>query len=923
MNGPHFDRVDDNQAGTNGEEPDAAGLVGSVFEERYKILAVLGCGGMSVVYEAEDIVLGRLVAVKLLKTSRLSEPAARKRFQQEGQLLSSLEHPHIAKIFSLALTKSGQPYIAMEKLSGKTLSEFLKELPAGLDTARAMPIFGQICQGLAHAHGQGVIHRDLKPSNIMLCAPDPTGRTTGGGITGSTVKIFDFGIAKRFDSEGQSAQQLTQTGEIFGSPFYMSPEQCVGAPADARADIYALGCIFYEVLTGSPPFVGKTAVETLSMHLSQAPPPVRRGSRRLAKLIARCLEKKPADRYQSVSQILSDLNYGGSSSRWRIVLPFESGVKLWKVALVLTLVVSSLVALVTCLGPDETVAELVQSLPLGKKTLQFVAAHYAGANRPLTSAAVLRRLLSLASKTEPQALSTADLLVKMAACYKQMGLTEDCAIELNRAIRIYVVYLDEKNLYDHVVADKLLAACRAHPLSSPPDFGVLRRLYDICERTMIGKSDKKIMITLGEASLMLVDTGSLWRNGKPVYGLAAVGPIKFLIQAYQKVHKPGAEVERLQRVVIDIYERNGGSNHDQAVAYLELAKMLGEHKRTAESKTAAMHALELVSGVNALPRMQIQCLGFLLLLTDLETKPEEYLKWANQDVAVARDAHQMDLRERIEILNGVSYVLQQKSWAGKPVTREAVQLAYTLARGQRHNEDYQRPYLEAVANLYAWFVKDMRYQQAKQVALEAYPVAVKYDTFEAARCSNWIGDACLYLGDYAGALPYYLQCDRLAAAVHKPDKEIEVLQMRTRALQSASDCCRRRLDLKTALALTYRAQPLCMKLPPDDPSRLTYEVGIPLQQGAILRSQGHREEAEKILLPLYRFARERYGVDDWRYQSVIYELVACSFDLKKVDQGEALIATLVSAASKLRDPAKRAHALKFAHLVQSTCQAPR
>ena len=169
---------------------------------------------------------------------------------------------------------------------------------------RAINIFRQTCLGLEHAHKNGVVHRDLKPSNLCIIKGD------GGS---ETVKIVDFGIAKLLPETGKEQTKLTQTGEVFGSPLYMSPEQCKARPIDSRSDIYSLGCLMYESLTGKPPLEGETAYETMTMHVSKTPPPFSKAApdahinRSIEALVFRCLEKVPEDRYQSAAEVLADL----------------------------------------------------------------------------------------------------------------------------------------------------------------------------------------------------------------------------------------------------------------------------------------------------------------------------------------------------------------------------------------------------------------------------------------------------------------------------------------------------------------------------------------------------------------------------------------------------------------------------------------
>jgi serine/threonine protein kinase len=273
-------------------------LIGTVFAEKYQILSILGKGGMSQVYKARHKFMDRIVAVKVLLEHLVTDAAAVQRFQQESKAASTLNHQNIVTVYDFGQTPSGQAYFVMDCLEGKSLSDYI-ENEGRLDVSRALEIFQQICDGLDHAHQKGIIHRDLKPNNIVL-RPDEQGR--------ETVKIVDFGIAKIM-GDGSPQQRLTQTGEIFGSPFYMSPEQCQGFTLDTRSDLYSLGCLMFETLTGVPPQMGDTFVQTALKHINDPPPsfsgvsPNANVPRQVEYVIQRCLEKSPKERFATAAEV--------------------------------------------------------------------------------------------------------------------------------------------------------------------------------------------------------------------------------------------------------------------------------------------------------------------------------------------------------------------------------------------------------------------------------------------------------------------------------------------------------------------------------------------------------------------------------------------------------------------------------------------
>jgi serine/threonine-protein kinase len=280
--------------------PDAKDLlVGAKVAGRYYVLSVLGHGGMSVVYKAKTINKGRIVALKTLRMQGLNDELVVKRFQREAELLSGLNHPRIVQVYDYGTTARGQPYFVMDYLQGVNLSSIIKH-DGPLDAVRFQHIFLQVCGAVDHAHRCGVIHRDLKPGNIMLS------RQRGQK---DFVKVVDFGIA-RFEEE---AQRLTRFGEVWGSPIYMSPEQCMGAPLDARSDIYSVGIVMYEALTGFVPFFGKNYVDTMTKQISSPPQSMKEARpdlnipAKIEVIVMKALSKEPDARFQTMGEMKEEL----------------------------------------------------------------------------------------------------------------------------------------------------------------------------------------------------------------------------------------------------------------------------------------------------------------------------------------------------------------------------------------------------------------------------------------------------------------------------------------------------------------------------------------------------------------------------------------------------------------------------------------
>ncbi len=277
---------------------------GQTVGGRYEVISRLGKGGMGLVYRVKQVFVNKEFALKTIDRNYVSEVAIR-RFQQEARAAFSLDHPSIVAVNDFGVLDDQTPFLVMELINGETLGERLKRLGA-LSLEQAIPIFVQVCFGLAYAHECGIVHRDVKPNNIMLVRGLPLGAE-------GSIKILDFGIAKFAGHEGGEIQALTRTGEIFGSPLYMSPEQCNGFKVDYRADIYSLGCVLFESLTGTPPFMGENALSTMIKHQGEQAPTLKEATlggdfpQAVEDIVATMLAKAPGSRYQSLGKVAIDL----------------------------------------------------------------------------------------------------------------------------------------------------------------------------------------------------------------------------------------------------------------------------------------------------------------------------------------------------------------------------------------------------------------------------------------------------------------------------------------------------------------------------------------------------------------------------------------------------------------------------------------
>ncbi|MDR3615516.1 MAG: serine/threonine-protein kinase [Candidatus Obscuribacterales bacterium] len=272
-----------------------------ILNERYAIKNFIGQGGISNVYKAVDIETNKVVAIKMVRPEFGKEELAIKRLLQEAEMATRLIHRNLITVWGYGQDRSGLPYIVMDFISGDTLEVFLKNRRHQLSQQEILRVFMQIGQGLKCAHAHGIIHRDLKPSNIII-------EMLPSGV--ATAKIIDFGFSKLTRSSNDDAR-LTQTGEAFGSPAYMSPEHCLGQELDPRSDIYSFGCVMYEILTGRAPLSGKNVLATIANQVSAQPSLPKdynsEISESLQNVVMRCLCKEPVRRYQNVSDLLDDL----------------------------------------------------------------------------------------------------------------------------------------------------------------------------------------------------------------------------------------------------------------------------------------------------------------------------------------------------------------------------------------------------------------------------------------------------------------------------------------------------------------------------------------------------------------------------------------------------------------------------------------
>ncbi|OIJ91890.1 protein kinase domain-containing protein [Streptomyces colonosanans] len=282
------------------DAPESWGNSGLVGDGRYRLTRRLGRGGMAEVFAAEDVRLGRTVAVKLLRSDLAEDPTSKARFTREAQSVAGLNHHAIVAVYDSGEDHVGGqsvPYIVMELVEGRTIRELLLNAEAP-GPEQALMITSGVLEALAYSHQHGIVHRDIKPANVII---------TDNGA----VKVMDFGIARALHG---ASTTMTQTGMVMGTPQYLSPEQALGKAVDYRSDLYATGCLLYELLALRPPFVGETPLSVVYQHVQDTPVPPSQVSDgpppELDGLVMRSLAKDPDDRFQTAEEMRGMVQYG-------------------------------------------------------------------------------------------------------------------------------------------------------------------------------------------------------------------------------------------------------------------------------------------------------------------------------------------------------------------------------------------------------------------------------------------------------------------------------------------------------------------------------------------------------------------------------------------------------------------------------------
>jgi tetratricopeptide (TPR) repeat protein/tRNA A-37 threonylcarbamoyl transferase component Bud32 len=593
-------------------------LVGEVFADRYEIISLIGTGGMSVVYKARHMLMKNLVAVKMLLPHMLSSPTSVKRFQQEAQAASALSHPNLITVHDLGVTPDGIPYLVMEYVEGYGLSDLIKR-EGRVSPARCLDILIDACDALAVAHDKGIIHRDLKPSNIMIAV---------SGDGGEQVKIVDFGIAKLLPTEGEEAQQLTQTGELFGSPLYMSPEQCLSRPLDARSDVYSLGCLMYEALAGSPPLAGGSIIETMYKHMHELPSglgaavPDTSLRQQLEAVVFKAMAKEPEQRFQSMREFKTALErvragagrglLGRMKSLWevsrlkRVPRRARSTLILALGALVIVLGLISAWALNTLFGSPAEKKYVPMSLTRIEEPAPPLPADHVRTEK------LVELILNLARKKDA-AEPLVPRLTRFGQYYKRYHRWANAAVCFESALRIARAIGSTDNI-DYYNTEIDLADCYYELKRYSDAEPLYRQAVDRLDR-VTGEED------IWEPAAKLGDI-YLRQGAVP----EAEKRLAWSVRVQRRGHSQGAGLDKAPGFALTLSKL--------ADAY----RLQGKLDRAEETYLSAMEAWRQIEGESAQKNLAI-CLYYLADVQRLEGKLDQSARNLKQAVHVAQAAY--------------------------------------------------------------------------------------------------------------------------------------------------------------------------------------------------------------------------------------------------------------------------------------------
>lgn len=470
---------------------------GILIDGRYEVQGHLGDGGMGTVFKAHELELERTVAIKFLHADLLNAGEQRARFEREGKVLSTISHPNLLSCYRFGVWQ-GKPYIVMEYLEGKSLRQLLcgdaEDTLDPVDTGarllraadvtpfawqRAVRIAISICEGMHYAHAHGIIHRDLKPNNIVLVETD--------GV--EVVKVVDFGLAIVLDDSAAKHQHLTQTGAVMGTLFYLSPEQCTGQRGDHRSDIYALGCMLYELITGAAPFYSDNPIAIMQKHAAEVPPklPARlHVPTELNGILHKSLAKKPEDRYQTMLEMQADLDnlLNGRLEEIEVTVPQEIESK-WQRSLpyvATAAMAASCIGAMFWLNSDEGIAAVASMRTTRENSnngtvILLQKAQELSKQRPGAAKKLLERALSI-NRSGTRDLATANILVNLAEVHVATGGKQEAIVAAEEALTLLSAQIAARSDASPQERDLVVQSCKVLKKAGAFYPWEYRRFYD-------------------------------------------------------------------------------------------------------------------------------------------------------------------------------------------------------------------------------------------------------------------------------------------------------------------------------------------------------------------------------------------------------------------------------------------------------------
>ncbi|HVF66567.1 MAG TPA: protein kinase, partial [Pyrinomonadaceae bacterium] len=699
----------------------------------YRILGQIGEGGMGVVYVAEDSRFGRRVAIKIPHAGK-DESHYRSRFLKEARAVSKLNHRNIATVYDMGETDDGRPYIVMELVSGQTLGDVLAG--PGLSVARSVEVMREVAEALAEAHSHKIIHRDVKPSNVIISDK-------------GDVKVLDFGLAKQLEDDGSKSRALsehTRSDVVIGTPLYLSPEQARSAKdVDARSDLFALGALLYECVTGRPAFSGASVIEIGAQVLHFDPPPASRSNPRvtaeLDRLIKRALSKKPEDRFQTAKEFSEEL------TRVRARIPASDVTRTRRLAGVDTLARSSAfitmaetlkrprLSLLSVLGVAAAAALLLFGVyylfirrPLHAPGPEAVALYEQGVEA-LREGANFRAtgLLGQAVEADDEyALAHA----RLAEAWTELEFLDRAKDEMLAAKRL-VPDMSALEHEDALYFDAILATVSRHPAEAVKKYEELARL----------KTDPQRLVDLGRAYVKndetqkAVDAFTQAAALDEAYAAASLS-LGALHARTKNLAGATAAFDRAEK----LYARKGNREGEAEVHY-QRGRLLIELSRKPEAERELSQAL-LVARSTGNVYQQVQA---LLQLAHVPEDLAQAKAYADEAIGLAQSNSMQNLAARGYIDLGALYLASENYAEAEPPLLRALEFA----------RDYKVRRLQALALFSLANIRDRqnRFEEAAKLAAEARDYYAQNGfRREATQAAILLARVKGKQGDYAAAL---------------------------------------------------------------------------------------------------------------------------------------------------------------------------